>query len=145
MPMPGLPIPLPPAAVPGTAENKVLTDATIRAIQAASEAVSNVYGRCAQALGRAWDRMFSGNGEGADGEQKRPELDSTGKVHGSIPDHVPEDAKPEQLNELKDDLKKSIETRKNEQNRLGEDGPHRERIRQEERLLRQIEKKLSGS
>jgi RHS repeat-associated protein len=144
MPMPGVPIPLPPAAVPGTAENKVLAEATIRAIQAASEAVSNVYGRCAQALGRAWDRMFSESGEGAD-EQKLPELDSTGKVHGSIPDHLPEGAKPEQLNELKDDLKKSIETRKNEQNRLGEDGPHRERIRQEERLLRQIEKKLSGS
>ena len=58
-PMPGLPIPLPPAAMPGTAENKVLAEATIRALQAASEAVSNVYGRCAQALGRAWDRMFS--------------------------------------------------------------------------------------
>jgi RHS repeat-associated protein len=62
MPMPGVPIPLPPAAVPGTAENKVLAEATIRAIQAASEAVSNVYGRCAQALGRAWDRMFNENG-----------------------------------------------------------------------------------
>ena len=72
-PMPGLPIPLPPAAVPGTAENKVLAEATIRAIQAASEAVSNVYGRCAQALGRAWDRMFSENGDGAG----KPELQST--------------------------------------------------------------------
>jgi hypothetical protein len=68
MPMPGVPIPLPPAAVPGTAENKVLAEATIRAIQAASEAVGNVYGRCAQALGRAWDRMFSENGDGQDSQ-----------------------------------------------------------------------------
>jgi hypothetical protein len=81
----------------------------------------------------------------ADSEQKLPELDSTGKVHGAIPNHVPEGATPQELKELKTDLKKSIETRKNEQERLGEDGPHRERIRQEERLLRQVEKKLSGS
>jgi RHS repeat-associated protein len=72
MPMPGVPIPLPPAAVPGTAENKVLAEATIRAIQAASEAVSNVYGRCAQALGRAWDRMFSENGDGANSPELKP-------------------------------------------------------------------------
>ncbi|WP_457336924.1 RHS repeat domain-containing protein [Rhizobacter sp. P5_C2] len=75
-PMPGLPIPLPPAAVPGTAENKVLAEATIRAIQAASEAVGNAYGRCAQALGRAWDRMFS-EGEDSGQDQAEPEREKT--------------------------------------------------------------------
>jgi hypothetical protein len=77
--MPGLPIPLPPAAVPGTAENKALAEATIRAMQAASEAVGNVYGRCAQALGRAWDRMFS-EGE-ADASEKPSLLDPSGEKH----------------------------------------------------------------
>lgn len=85
-PMPGLPIPLPPAAVPGTAENKVLTEATIRAIQAASEAVSNVYGRCAQALGRAWDRMFSENGEGANSASTPPGgPDDDGNDNNGVP------------------------------------------------------------
>ncbi len=51
----------------------------------------------------------------------------------------------EQLEELETDLEESIQTRKDEQQRLGEDSPHRERIRQEEQLLRQIQKKLSGS
>jgi hypothetical protein len=50
----------------------VLAEATIRAIQAASEAVGNVYGRCAQALGRAWDRMFSENGDGANSPELKP-------------------------------------------------------------------------
>lgn len=78
-PMPGLPIPLPPAAVPGTAENKVLADATIRALQAARDAVGNAYGRCAQALGRAWDRMFS-DGDAAGGD-KPSLLDPQGERH----------------------------------------------------------------
>jgi hypothetical protein len=88
--MPGVPIPLPPAAVPGTAENKVLAEATIRAIQAASEAVGNVYGRCAQALGRAWDRMFSGGGnEANDAEQPAAKPDREQR-----PDDVPTGTKP---------------------------------------------------
>jgi Pretoxin HINT domain len=74
-----------------------------------------------------------------------PQLDSTGKVHGDLPDHVPPDWTVAQLEELEADLKVSIATRKAEQLRLGEDGPHRARIAAEERLLRQIEKVLSGS
>jgi RHS repeat-associated protein len=73
-----------------------------------------------------------------------PRLDGTGKVHGQIPDHVPENWRRSDLEDLADDLRGSIQTRKNEQNRLGEDGPHRERLRQEERLLRQIERILGG-
>jgi len=87
-PMPGLPIPLPPAAVPGTAENKVLAEATIRALQAARDAVGNAYGRCAQALGRAWDRMFSeSNSEDSSGSQAEPEREKT-------PTTNPEDFEP---------------------------------------------------
>ena len=39
-------------------------------------------------------------------------------------------------------LRESIVNRKAEQQRLGEDGPHRKAIQDEERLLRQIEKAL---
>jgi RHS repeat-associated protein len=72
-------------------------------------------------------------------------IDKTGKVHGEIPSNVQSGATTERLRELSHDLRKSIEMRKLEQNRLGEHGPHRERIRQEEQLLRQIDKALSGS
>ncbi|MBV9156363.1 MAG: PAAR domain-containing protein [Acidobacteriaceae bacterium] len=74
-----------------------------------------------------------------------PELDATGKVHGELPDYVPSNWTRDQLGDLKSDLEKSIEFRKQEQVQLGEDGPHRARINDEERLLRQINKKLSGS
>jgi RHS repeat-associated protein len=86
------------------------------------------------------------NQSSADDEPKDlPKTDETGKVHGPIPDTIPEDAKEEKLKELKEDLEKSIVVRKQEQTRLGEDGPHRDRIRREEILLRQIKKRLSGS
>ena len=72
MPLPGGPIPLLPQALPGTPENKALTEATLRALQAAHDAVTNAYDRCAQALGRAWDRMFSDGAEGANSGDKDP-------------------------------------------------------------------------
>nr|MDT0662605.1 RHS repeat-associated core domain-containing protein [Micromonospora sp. DSM 115978] len=74
-----------------------------------------------------------------------PRLDSTGKVHGDLPSHVPADWTTDDLVDLADDLRTSIDTRKAEQIRLGEDGPHRRRISEEEQLLRQIEKILSGT
>ena len=66
-------------------------------------------------------------------------------MHGEGPDHVPDSWTREQLEELKDDLQTSIRTRQAEQRWLGEDGPHRRRMNEELRLLRQIEKKLSGT
>jgi hypothetical protein len=72
-------------------------------------------------------------------------IDPTGKVHGNLPDRVPDDWTREELENSADSLRKSIETRKQQQIDKGEDGPHRSRINEEERLLRQIEKKLSGS
>jgi len=71
--------------------------------------------------------------------------DATGKIHGDIPDHVPDNWTKEELKETESELKESIQKRKTEQQQLGEEGGHRERIRREEQLLRQVQKKLSGS
>jgi RHS repeat-associated protein len=73
------------------------------------------------------------------------EIDATGKVHGKLPRSVPKQWTREQLEDSASALRQSIANRKAELRRLGEHGPHRARIGQEERLLRQIEKKLSGS
>jgi RHS repeat-associated protein len=74
-----------------------------------------------------------------------PRLDRSGKVHGPLPGYVPKSWTRDDLQQIAQDLRVSIATRKAEQGRLGEDGPHRARIGQEEMLLRQVEKKLSGS
>jgi RHS repeat-associated protein len=71
--------------------------------------------------------------------------DATGKVHGDLPKRVPDSWTREEMQEAAGELRKSIRRRKAEQVQLGEDGPHRARIAEEEQLLRQVEKKLSGS
>jgi hypothetical protein len=71
--------------------------------------------------------------------------DATGKVHGDLPGNVPKEWTKEQLEEAAEELEQSIARRKAEQLQLGEDPAHRVRISQEEDLLRQIRKKLSGS
>jgi RHS repeat-associated protein len=74
-----------------------------------------------------------------------PRLDRSGKIHGKLPGHVPENWTREQLEKLAQDLRSSIARRKAEQACLGEHGPHRHRIHEEELLLRAVEKVLSGS
>jgi uncharacterized protein YukE len=77
-----------------------------------------------------------------------PGLDGTGKIHTGpegLPDYVPPEWTPEDLQQIQEDLKKSIETRQQEQIDLGEEPGHRARINAEIRLLRQVQKKLSGS
>jgi hypothetical protein len=77
-----------------------------------------------------------------------PQLDGSGKVHthgSELPSHIPDHWTADELEDLEHDLGVSIETRKMEQIMLGEDGPHRLRIYQEERLLEQVKKRLSGS
>ena len=74
-----------------------------------------------------------------------PVLDRTGKVHGDLPDHVSDDWTRRDLEDAADHLESSIRTRQNEQARLGEHGPHRARIGQEQQLLRYVLKILSGS
>lgn len=81
----------------------------------------------------------------ADEAQLPTSVDGTGKVHGTLPGHVPDGATTGDLEEAAEALTTSIKTRKGEQERLGEHGPHRERLRQEEQLLRQVLKRLSGS
>ena len=79
------------------------------------------------------------------GEAPLPTLDRRGKIHGALPGYVPKTWTQPDLEELAADLRASIRTRQNEQLRLGEHGPHQRRIAQEMRLLRQIDKALSGS
>lgn len=89
--------------------------------------------------------MAAGDRGTGGGGPPLPRLDGTGKVHGELPDHVPDNWTRADLEELADDLQQSIRTRQNEQIQLGEHGPHRARLGQEERLLQQILKRLSGS
>jgi hypothetical protein len=77
--------------------------------------------------------------------EELPRLDPTGKVHGDLPLQIPSEWTTSDLEEFAQDLRTSIQTRENEALRLGEDGPHRARIYEERQLLRQIEKRLSGS
>lgn len=77
-----------------------------------------------------------------------PGLDGTGKVHTGpegLADYVPPDWAPEDLVQIRDDLERSIQTRQEEQIDKGEDPGHRARINAETQLLRQVQKKLSGS
>ena len=70
-----------------------------------------------------------------------PRIDKTGKAHTrdqTLPDHVPESWNREMLDDAARTLRKSIRARQDEAKRLGEDPGHRNRIRDEERLLRQI-------
>jgi hypothetical protein len=83
-----------------------------------------------------------------------PRLDGSGKLHmpnrdDPLPGFVPRNWTAEDLEQVQDDLKASIKNRQAEMLRLGEDtsrGPaHRARINEEIQLLRQVQKKLSGS
>jgi len=74
-----------------------------------------------------------------------PEIDPTGKVHGDLPTSIPSHWTMDDLEEAKEALEESIKQRKLEQIKLGEDGPHRRRITEEEGILKIITKKISGS
>jgi hypothetical protein len=73
------------------------------------------------------------------------EKDKTGKVHGEIPSYPNPEWTDEELEQVAEDLRDSIAQRKQEQGELGEEPGHRNTIREQEKLLRQIEKRLSGS
>jgi hypothetical protein len=73
------------------------------------------------------------------------ERDATGKVHGNLPKQVPSNWTKQQPEKSADALRASIKQRKDELIRLGEESNHRRRIGEEEHLLRQVEKRLSGS
>ncbi|HEX4115159.1 MAG TPA: RHS repeat-associated core domain-containing protein [Solirubrobacteraceae bacterium] len=73
------------------------------------------------------------------------EKDKTGRVHGDIPNYPNPEWTEEDLEQVAEDLRDSIGQRKQEQIDLGEESGHRNTINEQEKLLRQIEKKLSGS
>jgi len=71
--------------------------------------------------------------------------DATGKIHRAPGERLPKvkefkNASPEHIEEQIEELRGSILTRKQEQLRLGEHGPHRRPINEEEELLRSLEK-----
>jgi hypothetical protein len=68
--------------------------------------------------------------------------DATGKIHGRpLPniDELKRNLSTDQIRETMDELRQSILTRKQELERLGEHGPHRRAIADEEALLRSLE------
>jgi hypothetical protein len=73
-----------------------------------------------------------------------PMIDATGKVHGKIPDYVPDDWSTQEMYELADELEQSIDRREQVNEERGLDPGHQQRVVDEERLLRQIWKKLTG-
>ncbi len=78
-----------------------------------------------------------------------PSRDQSGKFHSpkgeSLPDHVPDEWTRDDLEHARDELRESIKRRNEVAAQKGEEAKHRDRIRREEQLLRQVEKKLSGS
>jgi RHS repeat-associated protein len=70
------------------------------------------------------------------------EKDGTGKVHGAIPSYPNPDWTEEDLDQVAQDLRDSIDARQEELRELGEESAHRARIGSEEKLLRQIDKQL---
>jgi RHS repeat-associated protein len=87
---------------------------------------------------------FLANESGAVGRNNPPvpELDPSGRVHGDIPDYVPERWTEEQQEDLVRDLQTSLRNRQLDQLRFGESPAHRERMRLEQNLLRQLLGKL---
>jgi RHS repeat-associated protein len=77
------------------------------------------------------------------------EKDASGKIHTppgvSLPRYPPASWTDEQAEQVAEDLRDSIARRQEAARDLGQDSEHRERINEEEQLLRSIEKKLSGS
>ncbi|MBO2447353.1 hypothetical protein J4573_09675 [Actinomadura barringtoniae] len=95
---------------------------------------------------------LKGDGSGRPGnivwalnEDDVPALDSTGKVHGDIPDLIPSHWTEEDLEQLESELEISIKKRQEVNDQLGIDYRHALRLAQELRLLRQIKKELGGT
>ena len=76
----------------------------------------------------------------------RQSRSGAGKIHGDLPDRIPDNWSEGQPEEVRDELKASIDRRIEEsQDFGGPDASHMARIRQEQQLLRQIEDKLGNN
>ena len=73
------------------------------------------------------------------------EKDKSGKVHGEIPSYPNPGWTDEDLEQVAEDLRDSIDTRSKELGEKGEESGHRARVGREEKLLGQIERLLGGS
>lgn len=58
---------------------------------------------------------------------------------------IPDEWTRTDLEQLADDLERSVQVRTDELVRLGEDGPHRRRLQEEVRLLQEVKKALGSS
>ncbi len=76
---------------------------------------------------------------------KLVELDRDGRTKGKLPSYPPADWTDEELEQAEEDLRASISKRREQMDDLGEESKHRDRLREEEKFLRQIKKKLGGS
>jgi hypothetical protein len=86
--------------------------------------------------------LFEGGGAGA-AKKPLPALDSTGKVHGELP--KPKDLKNytrEELEQLRDELKPSVQKRIEVTEQMGRDKAHGQRQGAEQDLIKSIEKHL---
>jgi RHS repeat-associated protein len=73
------------------------------------------------------------------------EKDETGRIHGDIPSYPNPQWTEEDLEQVAEDLRDSIDRRAGELGEKGEEAGHRTRLGREEKLLRQIERLLGGS
>lgn len=89
--------------------------------------------------------LHAAEAEAKEAACKLVELDKAGRVKGDLPTHPPADWTQEELEQAEEDLRASIDKRREQMDERGEEGKHRDRLREEEKLLRQIGKKLGGS
>ncbi|MFC4118728.1 hypothetical protein [Nonomuraea zeae] len=88
-------------------------------------------------MGRRNNRSNSGNSGGRGGGRRSGSRDQTGKFHGEIPQST-RNMTAEEKAKLKKDLEESIKTRKKEEERLGYEAGHAERINREQSALRRL-------
>ena len=126
---PGLPIPLPLPPVPTPKQMERIVDATWDFVKWVAQNPLTGLTIAISVANQIKDALST---------PPVPDVDHTGKVHGDIPDVVPEKWTSEQRQEAIEALQRSIERRQTEQLQKGEDPGHRERLRQEEQFLRKL-------
>jgi len=128
--------------VPGLAQVGEAALLAINAIDALSSLESQRQSAAAIAKATSNDEKECKN-EHSKEPPELPTLDATGKVHGQLPDAKDLDRyAPEDLEQLSEELQKSVQERIRKANEMGSDKSHGERQADEQQLIRQIEKNL---
>ncbi len=122
------------------------------AVEAAAEALEGAYHAAAHSvepvLAEIPEELSEPQEQGAAAARagcKLLETDKKGKIHGEIPNYPNPEWTEENLEQVAEDLRESIDTRSKELGEEGEEPGHRARVGREEKLLRQIEQLLGGS